>query len=52
MGWVREHLSDENVRGTIVASTYDEILYCAQNMVNSVDVYLYEMNFDLRKYSK
>jgi len=52
MGWVRQHLAGVNVRGIIVAGKYDEKLYCAQNMINSVDDFLYEVNFSLKEYSK
>lgn len=52
MGWVQEHLGDRNVRGIIVAGKYDEKLYYAQNMISSVDVFLYEVNFSLKEYKK
>ena len=52
MGWVKQNLADENVRGIIVAGKYDEKLYYAQNMISSVDVFLYENNFSLKEYSK
>jgi hypothetical protein len=42
MGWVTENLKEANVRGIIVSGKYDEKLYYAQNMIQSVDVFLYE----------
>jgi restriction system protein len=52
MGWVTEHLKDNKVRGIIVAGKYDEKLYYAQNMIQSVDVFLYEVQFNLKEYTK
>ncbi len=52
MGWVTENLKEKNVRGIIVAGTYDEKLYYAQNMIQAVDVFLYEVQFKLKEYRK
>lgn len=52
MGWVTENLKEKNVRGIIVAGTYDEKLYYAQNMIQEVDVFLYEVQFKLKEYRK
>lgn len=52
MGWVTENLREKNVRGIIVAGKYDEKLYYAQNMIQSVDVFLYEVQFMLKEYRK
>lgn len=52
MGSGRKHLGDENVHEIIVAGKYDEKLYNAQNMISSVDVFLYVVNFNLKEYSK
>lgn len=52
MGWVTENLKDKNVRGIIVAGKYDEKLYYAQNMISTVDVFLYEVQFKLKEYKK
>ena len=52
MGWVTENLKERNVRGIIVAGTYDEKLYYAQNMIQAVDVFLYEVQFKLKEYKK
>jgi len=52
MGWVTENLQEKNVRGIIVAGTYDEKLYYAQNMIQAVDVFLYEVQFKLKEYKK
>jgi hypothetical protein len=52
MGWVTENLKEKNVRGIIVAGTYDEKLYYAQNLIQAVDVFLYEVQFKLKEYKK
>ena len=52
MGWVTENFKEKNVRGIIVAGKYDEKLYYAQNMVQAVDVFLYEVQFKLKEYKK
>jgi hypothetical protein len=52
MGWVTENLKEKHVRGIIVAGTYDEKLYYAQNMIQAVDVFLYEVQFKLKEYKK
>jgi hypothetical protein len=52
MGWVTENLKEANVRGIIVSGKYDEKLYYAQNMIQSVDVFLYEVQFKLKEYKK
>jgi hypothetical protein len=52
MGWVTENLEEKSVRGIIVAGKYDEKLYYAQNMIQAVDVFLYEVQFKLKEYKK
>jgi hypothetical protein len=52
MGWVTENLKEKNIRGIIVAGKYDEKLYYAQNMIQAVDVFLYEVQFKLKEYKK
>ena len=52
MGWVTENLKEKNVQGIIVAGKYDEKLYYAQNMIQAVDVFLYEVQFKLKEYKK
>jgi len=52
MGWVTEKLSDAAVRGIIIAGKYDQKLYYAQNVIQSVDVFLYEVQFNLKEYKK
>jgi hypothetical protein len=52
MGWVTENLKEANVRGIIVSGKYDEKLYYEQNMIQSVDVFLYEVQFKLKEYKK
>jgi Endonuclease NucS/MrcB-like, N-terminal domain len=52
MGWIKEKLGDPNVRGIIVAGKYDEKLDYARKMVIGVDVFIYEVQFNLKEYEK
>lgn len=52
MGWVSEKKGDKAVKGIIVAGKYDEKLYYAQQMMKDIDVFLYEVNFSLKGYSR
>ncbi len=52
MGWVSEKKNDKKVKGIIVAGKYDEKLYYAQQMMKDIDVFLYEVNFNLKGYSR
>lgn len=52
MGWVKEHLNDQNVRGVIVAGKYDEKLDYARKMISGLDVFIYEVNFNLKSYER
>jgi hypothetical protein len=52
MGWVKEELNDPNVRGIIVAGSFDQRLHYAGQMVPNVDVFLYQVDFKLSEYRK
>jgi hypothetical protein len=52
MGWVKENLKDNNVKGIIVAGKYDEKLHFASTMVANVDVFIYEVNFSLNEHKR
>jgi Endonuclease NucS/MrcB-like, N-terminal domain len=52
MGWIKEKLDDPNVRGIIVAGKYDEKLDYARKMIVGVDVFIYEVQFNLKEYVK
>jgi RecB family endonuclease NucS len=52
MGWVSEKKGDKDVKGIIVAGKYDEKLYYAQQMMKDIEVFLYEVNFSLKGYSR
>lgn len=52
MGWVKEELNDPNVRGIIVAGSFDQRLHYAGQMVPNVDVFLYQVDFKLSEYKK
>lgn len=52
MGWVKEKLSDTNVRGIVVAGKYDERLDYARKMIPGLEVFIYEVQFNLKEYKK
>lgn len=52
MGWVKENLKDDNVKGIIVAGKYDEKLQLASSMVDKVDVFIYEVMFSLKEHAR
>ena len=52
MGWLEEELGASNVKGIIIAGKYDEKLYYAQKMLKNIEVFLYEVNFQLNEYSR
>lgn len=47
MGWVKQKLEDQNVRGIIIASEYDQKLEYALQFVNEVDLLTYKIDFKL-----
>ena len=51
MGWVKDKLKDENVKGIIIAQAYDKKLEYALKMVNNVEVYIYEVDFRLKEFT-
>jgi RecB family endonuclease NucS len=52
MGWISEKKNDSEVKGIIVVGKYDEKLYYAQQMIKDIDVFLYEVSFSLKGYSR
>jgi RecB family endonuclease NucS len=52
MGWVKEKLGDNNVKGIIVAGKYDQKLDYARKMIPGLDVFIYEVIFSLKEYQK
>jgi hypothetical protein len=52
MGWISEKKNDSGVKGIIVAGKYDEKLYYAMRNMKNIDVFLYEVNFSLKGYSR
>ena len=51
MGWVRKTKNDENVKGIIIASGFDKKLEYALEVVDNVDVFIYEVDFRLKEFS-
>jgi RecB family endonuclease NucS len=51
MGWIKESKNDKDVKGVIIAGKYDRRLYYAVSMLDNVDVFLYEVSFNLKEHS-
>jgi Holliday junction resolvase-like predicted endonuclease len=52
MGWIKRHKGNEEVKGIIIAGHYDKKLDYAQEMMNNIEVFIYEVDFNLRKFKK
>ena len=52
MGWVKQELGDQGVRGVIIAGSYDQRLDYARVMMPELDVFIYEVQFSLKEYSQ
>ena len=50
MGWVKEELKDDNVKGIIVAGKFDEKLKYAKTMLQNSEAFLYEVDFKIKEY--
>ena len=50
MGWIKEHLKDDKVKGIIISGHADKKLSYALSMVNNIDIFLYEVNFNLKEW--
>lgn len=50
MGWISDNLKDNNVKGIIIAASYDKKLQYALKIVNNVEVFLYQVDFKLKEY--
>lgn len=49
MGWLTKHMADDkNVKGIMIAKSIDEKLKYAVAVANNIELYEYEMNFDIR----
>lgn len=51
MGWVKDTLKDDNVKGIIIAQAYDKKLEYALKMITNVEVYIYEVDFRLKEFT-
>jgi predicted nuclease of restriction endonuclease-like (RecB) superfamily len=49
MGWIKRHKGDNGVIGIIIAGQYDKRLEYALTMVPNAEVFIYEVDFKLRK---
>ncbi len=50
MGWVREKLGDKNVKGIIIAGTYDKKLDYALKVIPNIEVFIYKVEFKLSEF--
>lgn len=50
MAWIREEKGTKKVKGVIIAGKYDKKLDYALRMINDVEVFIYEVNFNLNKF--
>ncbi|MDC0418895.1 PDDEXK nuclease domain-containing protein [Pelagibacteraceae bacterium] len=50
MGWVKQELKDDNVKGIIVAGKFDEKLKYAKTMLPNSEAFLYEVDFKIKEY--
>lgn len=52
MGWVKENKKDNNVRGVIIAGQYDKKLDYARKMIPNIEVFIYQVDFNLSEFKK
>ena len=52
MGWVKKHKKDKNIKGIIIAGEYDKKLDYALEMVPNVEVFIYNVDFNLKEFRK
>jgi len=52
MGWVKENLKDNNVKGVIIAGQYDNKLDYARKMIPNTEVFIYQLDFKLKEFKK
>ena len=50
MGWLKKTKKVDDVKGVIIAGTYDKKLDFALAAVPNVEVFLYEVNFKLNQF--
>ena len=52
MGWIKKVKGDNNVKGIIIAGSYDKKLDYALQSVPNVEVFLYEVDFKLKEFNR
>ena len=52
MGWIKRHKGNDGVKGIIIAGQYDTRLEYALAMVPNTEVFIYEVDFRLKKETK
>lgn len=50
MGWIQETKKDNNVKGIIIAGSYDKKLDYALKVMKNIEVFLYEVDFKLKEF--
>jgi len=48
-GWIKKEKGDKNVKGIIIAGSYDKRLEYALEVIPDVELYIYEVKFNLKK---
>lgn len=52
MGWIKKNKKDNNVKGIIIAAEPDKRLECALSVVPNVELFLYQVDFNLTKFKE
>lgn len=52
MGWVKEKLGDDKVKGIIIAGSFDKRLDYAVKMIPGTEIYSYEIDFKLNSFTQ
>jgi len=50
MGWISENKHDDNVKGVVIAGSYDRKLDYALKIMQNIDVFIYEVDFKLKEF--
>lgn len=51
MGWIKATKGDIDVRGVIIAGSFDQKLHFARMMLKNIEVFSYEVNFKLKEFN-
>ncbi len=51
MGWIKATKGDDDVKGVIIAGSFDQKLHFAKMMLKNIEVFSYEVNFKLKEFN-